>query len=186
MVLILFCLVSLGFFKNLVFCEQRYDRSKFGTWKDFDNDCLTTKEEIILKSHPIKIKYTPDGCHIYYFHIYCFYTGKLLKGWPSVHLDHALPLYIAWKRGAYLWSNEKRNQFYNDQLNIYAIDKYENIRKSAKPITKYLPPDEGFRYVYLTKYYLTAQKYKIPLTDKEMDVIKKYVDINDIDMDMWN
>lgn len=67
-------------------------------------------------------------------------------------VDHLVPLRWAWINGAYAWSDEKREQFANDERNLFIVSASANRSKGARGPDEWLPPNEAFHCQYVTRY----------------------------------
>lgn len=57
-----------------------------------------------------------------------------------------VPLKWAWDHGADKWSQEKREQFANDRVNLVAVEASLNRSKGAKGLDEWLPPANQEQY----------------------------------------
>lgn len=106
------------------------------------------------------------------------YTGKVIKfirgkdTSSKVQIDHVVALSDAWKKGAYLLSNETRLELANDPLELLAVDGNENMKKSDSDASKWLPKNIGYRCEYVSRQIAVKQKYNLWVSIKEKLTIK--------------
>ncbi len=70
-----------------------------------------------------------------------------------------MPLKWAWDNGADTWSDDKRQRFANDPVNLFAVDISTNRSKGAQGPQQWLPPHAGFHCQYLTRYQRVLKTY---------------------------
>jgi len=101
------------------------------------------------------------------------YTDKIFRDSSEVDIDHLVPLFYAWQRGAYLWSTSKRRRFANDERNLFAVQKSVNREKSAMGPTEWLPPNVKFRCSYITRFERVMRIYELQFFARETIGIRK-------------
>lgn len=67
-------------------------------------------------------------------------------------VDHVVALKQAWKKGASAWTDEKRECFANDPINLLVVDDGVNQSKGAKSVLEWLPPNKAYHCNYATRY----------------------------------
>lgn len=164
----LLSIASIVFHTQISYAEEvtqsipRYNRMEyFGSWKDFDKDCQSSREELLIKN---AVNYTlnQSGCNVVYGTWYLPYTNEKYTGNDSIlHADHIVPLSFAWKHGAYKWTQAKREMFANDLDNLIISNPEVNIAKSDKGINEWLPPYKPFQCEYVKRFMFVAKKYKL-------------------------
>ena len=97
------------------------------------------------------------------------YTGKTFRKSAEVDIDHMVPLYWAWKHGAYDWNKDKRVRFANDPRNLFAVQKSVNREKSASGPLKWLPPNIEFRCSYVVRFERIINIYDLRLSQFEIE-----------------
>lgn len=101
------------------------------------------------------------------------YTGKVInfvRGVGSslaVQIDHVVAVSDAWQKGAQQFSYAKRNSFYNDPLNLLAVDGPTNSSKGDSDAASWLPPNKNFRCAYVARQIAVKRKYSIWVTAAE-------------------
>ncbi len=85
----------------------------------------------------------------------------------AVQIDHVVPVSDAWQKGAQQWSSSKRYNFYNDPLNLLAVDGPTNGAKSDSDAASWLPPNKSFRCAYVARQIAVKAKYSVWVTSAE-------------------
>ena len=73
----------------------------------------------------------------------------------------------AWQKGAQKWSSSKRYNFYNDPLNLLAVDGPINGQKSDSDAASWLPPNKSYRCAYVSRQIAVKYKYGVWVTSAE-------------------
>jgi hypothetical protein len=106
------------------------------------------------------------------------YTGKVIhftRGASTsgaVQIDHVVAVSDAWQKGAQNIDVSERAQFYNDPLNLLAVDGPSNDRKGDGDAATWLPPNKAFRCRYVARQIAVKAKYKLWVTQAEHDAMK--------------
>lgn len=106
------------------------------------------------------------------------YTGKTIhfargSGTSSaVQIDHVVAVSDAWQKGAQNIDVSERAQFYNDPLNLLAVDGPTNDKKGDGDAATWLPPNKGFRCRYVARQIAVKIKYKLWVTQAEHDAMQ--------------
>lgn len=101
------------------------------------------------------------------------YTGKVISfvrgvGTSSkVQIDHVVAISDAWQKGAQQWTQTKRSTFYNDPLNLLAVDGPTNGAKSDSDAASWLPPNKSYRCAYVARQIAVKAKYGVWVTGAE-------------------
>lgn len=149
-----------------------YDRyAQFGDWIDVDGDCADTRDEILNRDLTDVQSY--DGCEVASGSLDDPYTGALIsftRGVTTssdVQIDHVVSAGNAWASGAGNLSQAERVEFYNDPLNLLAVDGSVNAAKSDSLADKWLPPEESFHCDYVAIQIAVKAKYELRVTYSE-------------------
>lgn len=145
----------------------RYDRSLFGGWADFDNDCQNTRQELLQELSTGATILARNNCTVVRGKWYDPYTGKTFTDAREVDVDHLVPLKWAWDRGAHSWTAEKREAFANDKANLMVVDRGANREKGANGPLNWLPPLPSYQCQYVTRFRRVVSTYKIILLHEE-------------------
>jgi hypothetical protein len=106
------------------------------------------------------------------------YTGKTIhfvrgvKTSLAVQIDHVVAVSDAWQKGAQQLSSASRYSFYNDPLNLLAVDGPTNSAKGDGDAATWLPPNKSFRCAYVARQVAVKEKYRLWLTAAEKSSIQ--------------
>ena len=107
------------------------------------------------------------------------YTGRTIsfvRGVQTslaVQIDHVVAVSDAWQKGAQQLSGESRYSFYNDPLNLLAVDGPTNEAKGDGDAATWLPPNKVFRCSYVARQIAVKSKYKLWVTTAEMTAMSR-------------
>ena len=87
--------------------------------------------------------------------------------------DHEWALHEAFRFGGAQWPNKKKREFGHDISNIKLTRPATNIGKSAKPVDKWLPPENIKKF--LLRKEQTGQKYDLHVTKSQNKVYEEYL-----------
>lgn len=138
-----------------------YERSAFNHWIDKDGDCLNERHELLEKLSTGPVHYSDDNCRVVRGRWNDSYTGKIFFESSDVDVDHIVALKRAWDTGASSWSDDKRERFANDPINLLVVDDSTNQSKGAKSVLTWLPPNEKFHCGYVTRYLRVLIRYEL-------------------------
>mgnify|MGYP003956018855 CR=1 FL=1 len=138
-----------------------YERSAFNHWVDKDGDCLNERHELLEQLSTGPVNYSDDGCRVVQGRWNDPYTGKVFFKSSDVDVDHVVSLKQAWEKGASAWSDEKREGFANDPINLLVVDDGTNQSKGAKSVLDWLPPNKAYHCQYATRYLRVLITYKL-------------------------
>ena len=85
----------------------------------------------------------------------------------AVQIDHVVAVSDAWQKGAQKLSSSQRYSFYNDPLNLLAVDGLTNQRKSDSDAASWLPPNRKYWCSYVSRQIAVKYKYKLWVTSAE-------------------
>ena len=89
----------------------------------------------------------------------------------AVQIDHVVAVSDAWQKGAQQLSANSRYSFYNDPLNLLAVDGPTNESKGDGDAATWLPPNKGYRCAYVARQVAVKYKYQLWVTAAEKDAI---------------
>lgn len=144
-----------------------YERSQFGGWGDHNNDCLNTRHEVLREQSVSTAELSNDNCTITRGRWRDPYSGRDYTDPSELDIDHLVPIKWAWDRGAREWTYGQRVAFFNDKSNLFAVNASLNRSKGAQGPDDWLPPSEGFRCSYVTRFIRVSIKYQL-LQGKEL------------------
>ena len=108
-----------------------------------------------------------DACKVNTGNLTDPYTRKVISlkygvGTSSaVQIDHVVALSDAWQKGAQKFLPVKRYAFYNDPLNLLAVDGQTNASKGDSDASAWLPPNKSYRCAYVARQIAVKLKYGI-------------------------
>lgn len=154
-----------------------YERGKFSNgWGEIGGCSI---RELILLRDLKNTKLDEDGCRIqsgtlnpdpYSNKVIQFTRG--INTSQAVQIDHVVAVSDAWQKGAQQLTPDLRYQFYNDPLNLLAIDGPTNNNKSDGDAATWLPPNKDFRCRYVARQVAVKQKYSLWVTEAEKKAIQ--------------
>ena len=151
-----------------------YDRAQFGgDWK-ITHGC-DTRNRILLRD--LKETKVNEDCTVESGRLNDPYTGKIIpfQRGPgtsaAVQIDHIVAVSDAWQKGAQQLSFDQRVAFYNDPLNLLAVDGQANEQKSDGDAATWLPPNKAFRCQYVSRQVAVKSKYHLWVTQAEKQAI---------------
>jgi hypothetical protein len=151
-----------------------YDRASWGDWADPDSNGCDTRNDILnrdLKS--ITYKYPGDNCTVLTGVLIDPYSGTkidFLRGVGTsnlVQIDHVVAVSDAWQKGAFKWGSATKIAFYNDPLNLLAVQGRLNSQKGDGDAATWLPPLKSYRCAYVARQIAVKAKYSIWVTKAE-------------------
>lgn len=90
----------------------------------------------------------------------------------AVQIDHVVALSDAWQKGAQKLSAKQRESFYNDPLNLLAVDGPTNSSKGDSDAASWLPPNKSYRCAYVARQVAVKAKYRLWVSSAEKIAIK--------------
>ena len=151
-----------------------YDRASWGDWADPDGNGCDTRNDILnrdLKS--ITYKYSNEKCTVLSGTLLDPYSGATMNfvrgvGTSSlIQIDHVVAVSDAWQKGAFKWSSATKLAFYNDPLNLLAVNGRLNSQKGDGDAATWLPPLKSYRCAYVARQIAVKVKYSIWITKAE-------------------
>jgi hypothetical protein len=151
-----------------------YDRASWGDWADPDGNGCDTRNDILnrdLKS--ITYKYENDRCTVLTGVLLDPYSGmtmNFLRGVGTsslIQIDHVVAVSDAWQKGAFKWGSATKIAFYNDPLNLLAVNGRLNSQKGDGDAATWLPPLKSYRCAYVARQIAVKAKYSIWVTKAE-------------------
>ena len=155
-----------------------YDRSSFGGWADLDKDSCYTRDEILMRDLQ-SVTFDPEEkCQVQTGTFIDPYSGTridFLQGRGTsnlVQIDHVVAVSDAWQKGAFKWGSNTKISFYNDPLNLLAVQGRLNSQKGDGDAATWLPPLKSYRCNYVARQIAVKAKYSIWVTTAEKAAMK--------------
>jgi hypothetical protein len=148
-----------------------YERGKFSNGWGEINGCSV--RELILIRDLKNTRLDEDGCRVQTGILEDPYSGKVISFQRGINtsqlvqIDHVVAVSDAWQKGAQQLTPNLRYQFYNDPLNLIAIDGPTNNNKSDGDAATWLPPNKDYRCRYVARQIAVKQKYSLWVTQAE-------------------
>ena len=153
-----------------------YDRGKFSNgWGEIENCSV---RELILLRDLKDTKLDEDGCRVLTGTLEDPYSTKVISFQrgintsQAVQIDHVVAVSDAWQKGAQALTPELRYQFYNDPLNLLAVDGETNNKKGDGDAATWLPPNKDYRCRYVARQIAVKMKYSLWITQAEKTAIQ--------------
>ena len=166
------------FGRDSFFTDYR-DREKFfnpDDWdyeQDYDGDCQTTRQEMLILTSREPVTYTnPRNCIVRTGQWLDEYTGQTFTVATQVDLDHIIPPLYAQVHGGDRWPPEKKLAFANDPVNLMLVEKREIRRKNDRGPSGYLPREE-YQCQYAKLWEVIADKYDLVLETKDRNQVRR-------------
>ena len=147
--------------------RNQYQRSAFGHgWDDTDRDCQDSHAEALISTSTTPVRFA-DGkrCRVVTGRWISPFTGEVIQNASNIEIDHVVPLALAWERGAWRWSDERREQFANDPVNLLPVEDSLNSSKQHRGPDEWLPPSGQCGYV--ARFVRVVKKYELSPTSDE-------------------
>ena len=153
--------------------EKFFNEDDWSYEEDFDGDCQSTRQEILVLTSRVDVRYTnPRNCVVRTGEWLAEYTGELFKVAVKLEVDHIIPRMYAHTHGGDRWTSEKKLAFANDPLNMMLIDRREIRRKRDRGPSRYLPRDE-FQCEYINLWDQISEKYDLQLSTSDRSTISR-------------
>ena len=153
--------------------EKFFNEDDWSFEKDFDGDCQSTRQEILVLTSRVNVRYTnPRNCIVRTGEWLDEYTGELFKVAVKLEVDHIIPRMYAHTHGGDRWTPEKKLAFANDPLNIMLVERREIRRKRDRGPSRYLPRDE-FQCEYINLWNQISEKYDLQLSTNDKSTISR-------------
>lgn len=152
-----------------------YERELFsGAWAEVEGCDM---RNFVLQRDLTNIRLDEDNCIVLSGTLDDPYTAKIItfsRGSTTssdVQIDHVVALSDAWQKGAQALDEVTRYEFYNDPLNLLAVDGSANMQKGDGDAATWLPPNASFRCDYVTRQIDVKKKYDLWVTRSEYEAI---------------
>ena len=153
--------------------EKFFNEDDWSFEEDFDGDCQSTRQEILVLTSRVEVRYTnPRNCVVRTGEWLDEYTGELFKVAVKLEVDHIIPRMYAHTHGGDRWTPEKKLAFANDPLNIMLVERREIRRKRDRGPSRYLPRDE-FQCEYINLWNQISEKYDLQLSTTDRSTISR-------------
>ena len=153
--------------------EKFFNEDDWSFEEDFDGDCQSTRQEMLILTSRIDVRYTnPRNCVVRTGEWLDEYTGELFKVAVKLEVDHIIHRMYANTHGGDRWTPVKKLAFANDPLNIMLVERREIRRKRDRGPSRYLPRDE-FQCEYINLWNQISEKYDLQLSTSDRSTISR-------------
>ena len=153
--------------------EKFFNEDDWSFEEDFDGDCQSTRQEMLILTSRIDVRYTnPRNCVVRTGEWLDEYTGELFKVAVKLEVDHIIPRMYAHTHGGDRWTPDKKLAFANDPLNIMLVERREIRRKRDRGPSRYLPREE-FQCEYINLWNQISEKYDLQLSTTDRSTISR-------------
>lgn len=158
-----------------------YSREQFGqAWRDTDRNGCDQRNDVLRRDlQGTTTKPGTGGCVVLTGVLISPYSADRVafeRGQTSsalVPIDHVVALSDAWQKGAQQWTEQRREEFANDFLELVATDRTTNSAKSDKDAATWLPPARGARCEYVARQIAVKAEYGLWVTGAERDAMRR-------------
>lgn len=161
---------------------EDYNRQRhFGGWLSFrdDQSCLDVRNRVLVRDSHERVQLKESNpCKIQSGLWHDPYSGEYFENPQKVDIDHMVPLKDAYINGAWKWTSQQRCLYANYmgfRDHLKAVSKYQNVVKSDKDPSRYIPPHEQYRCEYLKKWLTIKLIWKLSLHVEEARSIQQRV-----------
>lgn len=150
--------------------RRGYRRDDWPHWLDLDNNCLNTREEVLIRDAAEPPKRSPDGCSILSGVWHDPYTGETFTDPRRLDIDHRVPLEEAFGSGGHAWTREQRAAYANDltdPLTLIAVSAAANRAKGAKGPEEWLPPNGSYICRYVADWIEVKAHWHLAMDERE-------------------
>ena len=153
--------------------EKFFNEDDWSFEEDFDGDCQSTRQEMLVLTSRSEIRYTnPRNCVVRTGEWLDEYTGEVFEVAVKLEVDHVIPRMYAHTHGGDRWMAEKKLLFANDPLNIMLVERREIRRKRDRGPSRYLPREE-FQCEYINLWDQISEKYNLQLSSNDRSTISR-------------
>lgn len=153
--------------------EKFYNEVDWDFEVDFDGDCQSTRQEMLVLTSRVPVRYTnPRNCVVRTGEWLDEYTGEVFTVAMKLDIDHVIPRMYAHTHGGDRWPAQKKLQFSNDPLNMVLVEHREIRRKRDRGPDRYLPREE-FQCEYVLLWQAIAEKYDVRIGTQDRNEINR-------------
>ncbi len=154
-----------------------YSRDQFGpAWQDTDGNGCDQRNDVLARDLTA-ITLEAGSCEVLTGTLADPYSGTTIafvrgvETSSAVQIDHVVALSDAWQKGAQQWDAATRVKFANDLVNLLAVDGPLNVQKGDGDAATWLPPQRGYRCVYVLRQVRVKAAYGLWVTAAERDAM---------------
>ncbi len=157
-----------------------YRRASFGGgWTSGYGDGCNTRNEVLKRDLLAVVMMPGRACTVQSGVLDDPYSGRQIafqfgpQTSDDVQIDHVVPLAVAWRSGAWLWTDDQREAFANDMRDLLAVDGPTNDRKSDKTPSAWMPPDQAEWCGYGRIYSSALLRYGLAVSSPDRQALQQ-------------
>lgn len=160
-------------------CSQTlapYRRDDWKHWIDADNDCQTTRVEVLIREGRDVILSGGKHCKVIRGRWLDPYSGTEITDPTELDIDHVVALHHAHTHGGDRWSRERKEAFANelsDPRHLRAVSDDLNRAKSDKGPDQWLPPNLAYQCQYVRDWVAIKARWQLSITRTEQATIDR-------------
>ncbi len=145
------------------------DQYQPGGWSDFDNDCQSTRHEVLQARSNERVVMSADGCRVSEGLWIDSFNGDRLTTAEEATIDHLVPLAEAHRSGGWQWDQATKERFANDDtaINFRIVGSDINQAKADSRPDQWLPPDEASHCAYAVDWIAVKHRWQLTVTASE-------------------
>lgn len=101
------------------------------------------------------------------------YTGTTLTDSGDVDIDHVVPLANAWRSGADVWSEAKKEDYANDPGVLLSVDDAANQTKGDKGPEAWRPPNADYHCEYARRWISIKHEWRLSVNTREKAALQE-------------
>jgi hypothetical protein len=152
----------------------------FGRWRDAGGDppCLDVRGQVLAAESDVRITTSvpkSGKCRVLTGRWHDPYTGRTITIGNDMDVDHVVPLKEAWDSGAHAWTQQRREDYANDQVDpdhLIAVDKRANRSKGDRDPANWLPPNAAYVCTYVKQWVAVKRRWGLSVDPAEDATIK--------------
>lgn len=151
------------------------EREDFGHgWREGpDPDCQDTRAELLVAQSSAPVSFaTGKQCRVVGGEWIGFFSNRVFRNAGEMDVDHVVALNAACDMGASGWSDDKREEFANDPLNLKLVSASLNRSKGDRSPAEWMPPANQCQYV--ARWLSVVAKYNLEPDDPTMDAVIRF------------
>lgn len=156
-----------------------YAREEFGQrWKDTDRNGCDQRNDVLARDlTDVTFKPGTGNCKVTSGTLADPYTGTVITTedrqqlGDQIHIDHVVPLALAWDLGASEWTPEQREIFANDPEELLAVSTSANTEKSDAGPAEWMPSTG--QCAYAERFVAVLSKYELTVFSADRDSLRE-------------
>ena len=162
-------LLAILLYSNSSFAS--YDRGSWSHWKKSNVKVDIRQELLIRNGKNVVVELKGNILRAKSGEWVGSYSNEILTMPKNIHIDHVVSLKEAYLSRTMDWSRTRKKEFANDKGNLMITFSKENIKKSAKNISYYIPVHGTCEFI--KRYKNIKNKYFLSYTEVERIVLER-------------